>query len=99
MTEQQLSHFHVRYDGDAHEDVGREILRALERHYATLAGALDHQPPADHPGDPLLASRPTTTPAGAPAWSGGVFDHLDGRIRVPIGGLDAPPHARHGRAR
>jgi len=39
MTEQQLSHFHVRYDGDSHEDVGREILRVLERHYATLVRA------------------------------------------------------------
>jgi hypothetical protein len=25
--------------------------------------------------------------SGAPAWSGGVYDTLDGRIRVPIGGL------------
>ena len=44
MTEQQLAHFHVRYDGAAHEGVGREILRVLERHYATLSGTLDHQP-------------------------------------------------------
>ena len=26
IEEQQLAHFHVRYDGEAHEDVGREIL-------------------------------------------------------------------------
>ena len=39
-----VSHFHVRYDGEEHEAVGREILRALERHYATLASALDYQP-------------------------------------------------------
>ena len=25
--------------------------------------------------------------SGAPAWSGGVYDNIDGRIRVPIGGL------------
>jgi hypothetical protein len=66
----------VRYDGEAHEDVGREILRALERHYSTLAGALDHQP-----------SEPIAVILFSPAWSGGVYDQLDGRIRIPIGGL------------
>jgi tetratricopeptide (TPR) repeat protein len=88
MTEQQLSHFHVRYDGEAHDTVGREILRALERHFATLATALDYQPEAAIPV--ILFSREGYyTASGAPAWSGGVFDGLDGRIRIPIGGLDA----------
>jgi len=86
MTEQNLSHFHVRYDGDAHEDVGREILHALERHYATLARNLDHQP--SNPIPVILFSRQAYFDAsGAPAWSGGVFDMTDGRIRIPIGGL------------
>ena len=96
MTEQQLAHFHVRYDGDAHEDVGREILRALERHYATLTGTLDHQPASPIPV--ILFSREAYYDAsGAPAWSGGVYDGLDGRIRIPIGGLTAEPHPGHGR--
>jgi tetratricopeptide (TPR) repeat protein len=93
MTEQTLSHFHVRYDGDAHEDVGREILRALERHYATLARTLDHQPP--NPIPVILFSREAYfDAAGAPAWAGGNFDRLDGRIRIPIGGLTSSltPH-------
>ena len=86
MTEQQLSHFHVRYDGEAHDDVGREILRALERHYATLVRTLDHQPQAAIPV--ILFSREQYAEAtGAPVWSGGVYDSLDGRIRIPIGGL------------
>jgi tetratricopeptide (TPR) repeat protein len=86
MTEQQLSHFHVRYDGEAHDDVGREILRALERHYATLVSALDHQPQVTIPV--VLFSRESYNSAsGAPSWSGGVYDSLDGRIRVPIQGL------------
>jgi hypothetical protein len=88
MTEQQLSHFHVRYDGDSHDAVGREILRALERHYATLVGTLDHQPAAAIPV--ILFSRESYYNAsGAPAWSGGTYDGIDGRIRVPIGGLSA----------
>jgi hypothetical protein len=86
MAERQLAHFHVRYDGDAHEDVGREILSALERHYATLAVTLDHQPQATIPV--ILFSRQAYYDAsGAPAWSGGAYDTIDGRIRVPIGGL------------
>jgi len=35
LGQQTLSHFHVRYDGAAHEDVGRGVLRVLERHYVT----------------------------------------------------------------
>jgi len=88
MTEQQISHFHVRYDGDTHDAVGREILRALERHYATLASALDYQPANAVPVI-LFSSEGYYNASGAPAWSGGVYDNIDGRIRVPIGGLSA----------
>ena len=86
MTERHLAHFNVRYDGDEHEAVGREILRALERHYATLAATLDHQPEVSVPV--ILFTRQAYYDAsGAPAWSGGVYDGSDGRIRIPIGGL------------
>jgi tetratricopeptide (TPR) repeat protein len=86
MTEQQLAHFHVRYDGGAHQDVGREILRALDRHYSTLTSTLDHQPSVPIPV--ILFSQDAYYDAsGAPRWSGGVYNHLDGRIRIPIGGL------------
>lgn len=88
MSEQQLSHFHVRYDGSAHDAVGREILSSLERHFATLAVALDHQPQVTIPVI-LFTERGYYDASGAPAWSGGAFDSLDGRIRVPVGGLDA----------
>jgi len=88
MTEQQLSHFHVRYDGDTHDAVGREILRALERHYATLVATLDHQPAAAIPVI-LFTREGYYNASGAPAWSGGIYDGIDGRIRIPIGGLSA----------
>jgi tetratricopeptide (TPR) repeat protein len=86
MSERQLAHFHVRYDGDAHEDVGREILGALERHYATLAVTLSYQPQATIPVI-LFSQHAYYDAAGAPAWSGGAYDQTDGRIRIPIGGL------------
>jgi hypothetical protein len=88
MTEQQLSHFHVRYDGDAHEAVGREILRALERHFATLSSTLDHQPQSTIPVI-LFTREGYYNASGAPAWAGGNYDGTDGRIRIPIGGLGA----------
>jgi tetratricopeptide (TPR) repeat protein len=88
MTEQQLAHFHVRYDGVEHQDVGREILRALERHFATLATTFDHQPTATIPVI-LFTNEGYYDASGAPAWSGGVYDNLDGRIRIPVGGLSA----------
>jgi tetratricopeptide (TPR) repeat protein len=86
MTEQRLSHFNVRYDGEAHEDVGREILRVLEHHYATLVVAFDHQPKATV-AVILFTTQGYYDASGAPAWSGGEFDNFDGRIRIPVGGL------------
>jgi tetratricopeptide (TPR) repeat protein len=86
MAERRLAHFNVRYDGEEHETVGREILRALERHYATLARALDYEP-VNTVTVILFTRENYYNASGAPAWSGGVYDSLDGRIRVPVGGL------------
>lgn len=88
LDEARVAHFHVRYDGEEHLDVGREVVRVLDRHHATLARAFDHQPAAPIPV--VLLSRESYADAtGAPAWSGGQFDSFDGRVRVPIGGLTA----------
>jgi tetratricopeptide (TPR) repeat protein len=86
LDEARLAHFHLRYDGDAHEEVGREILRVLDRHYATLVLAFDHQPAAPIPVV-LLSTQSYHDSTGAPAWSGGQYDSFDGRVRLPIGGL------------
>jgi hypothetical protein len=86
MREQKLARFNVRYDGTAHDDVGREILRTLERHYATLARVLDHEVKAPIPVV-LFTEQSYYDATGAPAWSGGQYDHFDGRVRIPIGGL------------
>ena len=78
----------MRYDGDAHEDVGREVLRVLDRHYATLVRTFSHQPAAPIPVI-LLSRQSYYDSTGAPAWSGGQYDDFDGRVRIPIGGLTA----------
>jgi len=88
LDEARLAHFHVRYDGDAHEEVGREILRLLDRHYATLARRFDHQPAQPIPVI-LLSRQEYHAATGAEAWSGGQYDSFDGRVRIPIGGLSA----------
>jgi tetratricopeptide (TPR) repeat protein len=86
LTEQRLAHFHVRYDGGEHAEIGREVLRVLDRHYATLVRRFDHKPVSPIPV--ILLSRESYYDAtGAPAWSGGRFDAFDGRVRLPIGGL------------
>jgi tetratricopeptide (TPR) repeat protein len=86
MTEQRLAYFNVRYDGAAHENVGREILRQLERHRATLVRTFDHVPGATIPVT-LFSQQGYYDSTGAPAWAGGHYDTFDGRIRIPIGGL------------
>jgi tetratricopeptide (TPR) repeat protein len=87
MRQQELSAFTLRYDGEAHESVGREILLALDHHFATLTILYDHRPSA--PVQVILFSREQYAEAAqAPSWSGGVFDNIDGRIRLPIGGLE-----------
>jgi hypothetical protein len=88
MTEQRLAYFNVRYDGGAHEDVGREILRQLERHRATLIRTFDYEPTATIPVV-LFSQQAYYDATGAPAWAGGHYDNFDGRIRIPIGGLTA----------
>lgn len=86
LEEQRIAHFHLRYDGEAHEDVGREVLRVLERHYATLVRTFDHEPAEVIPVV-LLSQESYYDATGAPSWSGGLYDDFDGRVRIPIGGL------------
>lgn len=86
MREQQLAYFNVRYDGGEHSGVGRAVLRALERHYATLVRTFDHRPQTAI-SVTLFARHAYYDASGAPAWSGGAYDLIDGKIRIPIAGL------------
>jgi tetratricopeptide (TPR) repeat protein len=86
MKEQSMGDFTLRYEGAAHEGVGNEILRALERHYSKLVSALDHHPAAPIPVI-LFTQQEYFRATDAPRWSGGLYDSSDGRIRMPVGGL------------
>jgi hypothetical protein len=85
MADRRLSHFTVRYDGEEHEAVGREIVRALETHYATLVRTLDYEP--TNSITVILFSRQGYYNEGGGPQYLGHYDLLDGRIRVPIGGV------------
>ena len=86
MKEESLGYFTLRYEGQAHEAVGSEILRALERHYATLTVTFGRHPSARIPVI-LFTEQAFYQATHAPRWSGGLYDNSDGRIRLPIGGL------------
>lgn len=88
MREQRLGAFTLKYEGEAHDAVGNEVLRVLERHYATLTMQFDHRP-ASAIQVILYTQEKFQEASDAPSWAGGVFDTLDGRVRVPVGGLTA----------
>lgn len=86
MAERRGGRFHLRFEGEAVAGVGEAILRILERHRATLAATFFHEPEAPIPV--ILYSREAYHDAtGAPRWSGGAFDTIDGRVKVPVAGL------------
>jgi hypothetical protein len=87
LERQRLAHFTVRYDGEAHDAVVQHLLQILEEHYQTLTVRFAHQPLQPIPV--LLLTRERYYDGSAPAWSGGSFDTLDGRVRIPISGLSA----------
>jgi tetratricopeptide (TPR) repeat protein len=86
LAEERQVHFALRYDGQVNEAVGRRVLDVLEEHYSSLAAQLGHQP-SDTVSVILLANAQYYE--NAPEWSGGEYDALDGRVRIPIRGLTA----------
>jgi tetratricopeptide (TPR) repeat protein len=84
MTEQRVAHFDVRYDGEAHDEVGREVVTALEHHWATLARTFDYELRNTVPVTLMTRERYYE---GNPSWSGGGFRHDTARIEIPIGNL------------
>lgn len=87
MIQTERSHFHLRYDGAApHAAIGPAVLEALEAHYTRLAGVFEFQPEETIPV--ILLTREAYRAGGAPKWAGGDYDLIDGRIRVPVKGLE-----------
>ena len=85
FREGQTTHFVIRYTGSAAPLLAGEILHALEIHFEQISALLDYTPP-DPIGVILYTDQQFQDITRAPAWAGAIND---GRIRVPIRGLDS----------
>jgi tetratricopeptide (TPR) repeat protein len=81
--ENESSHFTLRYSGAAEPGLAREVLRALEAHFAAIESELNYTPP-DPIGVILYTQEAFADITRAPGWVGALND---GRIRVPVQGL------------
>jgi tetratricopeptide (TPR) repeat protein len=81
--ENESSHFTLRYSGGAEPLLAKEILRALETHFASIESELNFTPP-DSIGVILYTQQAFADITRAPGWVGALND---GRIRVPVQGL------------
>ena len=89
FSEHQVSHFHVRYDGEAYEEISRDVIQALDAGYAKLVGELGFEPRRPIPVD--LLSREDYVEETGKTWTAGQYTHGDGRIRVKVRGLTVTP--------
>jgi hypothetical protein len=81
--ENESSHFTLRYSGAAEPGLAREVLRALETHFAAIESELNYTPP-EPIGVILYTQQAFADITRAPGWVGALND---GRIRVPVQGL------------
>ena len=81
--ENESGHFTLRYSGEAEPALAREVLRALETHFAAIEAELNYTPP-DSIGVILYTGQAFADITRAPGWVGALND---GRIRVPVQGL------------
>jgi tetratricopeptide (TPR) repeat protein len=81
--ENESTHFTLKYNGGAEPALAREMLKALEAHFAAIESVLDYEPP--EPIGVILYTRQAFMDiTRAPAWVGALND---GRIRVPVQGV------------
>ena len=73
----------LHYDGNSEPELARDILRALEMHFAAIESELNFTPP-DSIGVVLYTQQAFADITRAPSWVGALND---GRIRVPVQGL------------
>jgi Tfp pilus assembly protein PilF len=85
-------HFSVKYEGRDRIDTGRIVLRVLEDAYGDVGRALSFYPDGEI-GVILYSDRQFREVTDAPGWSGGVYD---GKIRIPIGGIEQETPALRG---
>jgi len=82
--ENESSHFTLRYSGSAEPALAREVLHTLEAHFTAIESELNFAP-ADSIGVVLYTQEAFADITRAPGWVGALND---GRIRVPVHGLN-----------
>ncbi|PLX93498.1 MAG: hypothetical protein C0621_07395 [Desulfuromonas sp.] len=84
MEQTEGGNFSLSFDTHVTGKIGRETLEVLDDAYNDLGALFSHYP---HFRVPVLlySRRDFVMATAAPDWSGGLYD---GKIRVPIGGLD-----------
>ena len=83
--EGETAHFNLKYNGNATPDLARGIMRVLEDDFRDLESQLDYTPP-DSIGVILYTGQSFADITRAPSWVGALND---GRMRIPVQGLDA----------
>ena len=82
--ENESSHFTLRYSGAAAPALARDVLRTLEMHFSAIESELNFSLP-DSIGVILYTQEAFADITKAPGWAGALND---GRIRVPVQGLN-----------
>jgi len=82
--ENESSHFTLRYSGASEPSLARGVLHTLERHHAAIESELSYSPP-DPIGVILYTQQTFADITQVPGWAGALND---GRIRVPVQGLN-----------
>jgi tetratricopeptide (TPR) repeat protein len=85
FREGQTHHFTIHYQGNATPQLATEILRTLEEHFRSLESQLRFAP-AESIAVVLYTQETFRDITRAPGWAGALND---GRIRVPIRGLES----------
>ena len=83
--ENESRHFALRYSGAGEPALARDVLRTLEHHFDAIESELSYAPP-DPIGVILYTQQAFADITQAPAWVGALND---GRIRVPVQGLNS----------
>ena len=84
-TENESSHFTLRYNGTAAPALARDVLHTLETHFSAIEAELNYAPP-DSIGVILYTQQAFQDITRAPAWASAIND---GRMRIPVEGLTA----------
>jgi len=84
FREGRSAHFDLHYYGEAAPQLAREALRALEADFDQISAALNYTP-KEPISVTLYTNQQFQDITRAPGWAGALND---GRIRVPVQGLD-----------